>query len=274
MRTALRKNLGLTLVVGLIAVLGTAALVYRGVGAQVVVGAGYDTFTTPADAQTYDSFSSHPIPAGFFGSGSLQYSGTVTLKGGPPVDQSQWGSADTVIHRLQDVSVPGDTALAVQGLSFVSSSPISVQFSDGHSEQWNVTVNQSPTNSGGTMHFNSDGTFTSSLNIYPKYTFSRSGSANRVLDTGSGGGAAPINLSSNNGTWSQSGSVTVINPNSEESLLAKHKVVPPCPTATVQPIQPIGPSSAERSAATTEPVTAINKCIATADTVQSVQPAP
>lgn len=267
MRTALRKNLGLTLVVGLIMVLGTAALVYRGAGAQVVVGAGYDTFTTPADAQTYDSFSSHPIPAGFFGSGSLQYTGSVTLKGGPPVDSSQWGSADTVIHRLQDVSVPGDTALAVQGLSFVSSSPITVQYQDGHSEQWNVTVNQSPTNSGGSMHFNSDGTFTSSLNIYPKYTFSRAGSANRVLDTGSGGGAAPINLSSNNGTWSQSGSVTVINPNSEQSLLASHHVVPPCPTATAQPI---GPSSSVRSAATTQQAAAINKCIATADTVQPV----
>jgi hypothetical protein len=155
----------------------------------------------------------------------------------------------------------------VQGLSFVSASPITVQFSDGHGEQWNVTVNQSPTNSGGTMHFNSDGTFNSSLSIYPKYTFTRTGSATRVLDTGSGGGAAPINLSSSNGTWSQSGSVTVINPGSEESLLAKHKVVPPCPTATV--ISPTA-SSAERSAATTQQAAAINKCIATADTVQPV----
>ena len=274
MRTALRKNLGLTLVVGLIVVLGTAALVWRGAGASVVVGAGYDTFTTPADAQTHDSFSSHPIDAGFFGSGSLQYTGTVTLKGGPPVDQAQFGSADTVIHRLQDVTVPGDTALAVQGLSFVSASPITVQFSDGHSEQWNVTVNQSPTNSGGTMHFNSDGTFNSSLSIYPKYTFTRTGSTTRVLDTGSGGGAAPINLSSSNGTWSQSGSVTVINPGSEQSLLASHNIQPaptPCPTA-----MPIGgvssDSSSLRSNAAGQQAVAINKCIATTD--QAVQPAP
>jgi hypothetical protein len=268
MRTALRKNLGLTLVVGLIFVLGATALALRGVGAQVVVGAGYDTFTTPADAKTFDSFSSHPIPDDFFGAGSLKYTGTATLKGGPPVDQSQWGSADTVIHRLQDVTVPGDTALAVQGLSFVSSSPITVEYKDGHSEQWNVTVNQSPTNSGGKMHFNSDGTFTSSLAIYPKYTFSRAGSEPRVLDTGSGGGAAPINLSSSNGRWSQSGSVTVINPGSEQSLLASHNIQPPCPTATV--ISPTD-SSAVRSAAATQQATAINKCVATADTVQ---PAP
>jgi len=258
MRTALRKNLGLMLVVGLIVVMGTTAFVLRGVGASVVVPSGYDTFTTPADAQTYDNFSSHPIPAGFFGTGSLQYTGSLALKGGPPVDQTRFGSADTVIHRLSDVTVPNDTSLAVEGLSFVSSSPITVQFSDGHSEQWNVTVNQSPTGSGGTMHFNSDGTFNSTLNIYPKYTFTRTGSTTRVLDTGQSGGAAPINLSSSNGTWSQSGSVTVINPGSEQSQLAKHNIQPaptPCPTA-----MPIGGATTTRSATTQQ--AAINKCIA------------
>ena len=270
MRTALRKNLGLTLVVGLIAVMGVTAFVLRGAGASVVVPSGYDTFTTPSDAQTYDSFSSHPIPAGFFGTGSLQYTGTVSLKGGSPVDTTRFGSADTVIHRLSDVTVPDspDTSLAVEGLSFASSSPITVQFSDGHTEQWDVTVNQSPTGSGGTMHFNSDGTFSSSLNIYPKYTFTRMGSTARVLDTGASGGAAPINLSSSNGTWSQSGSVTVINPGSEQSLLASHHVQPtptPCPTATVSPLSPTAPSSV-KSASTTQQA-AISRC-ATVDAAQ------
>lgn len=269
MRTALRKNLGLTLVVGLIVVLGGTALVMRGAGASVVVPAGYDAFTTPADAQTFDNFSSHPIDAGFFGAGSLQYTGTVTLTGGSPVDQTRWGTADTVIRRVSDVSVPGDTSLAVQGLSFVSAAPITVQFSDGHSEQWDVTVNQSTaTGSVGTMHFNSDGTFNSSLSIYPKYTFTRTGSTTRVLDTGSGGGSAPISLSSSNGTWSQSGSVTVINPGSEDSLLAKHHVSPtptPCPSPVPASspvsggISPSGATST-RSAATTQQ-TAIARCV-------------
>jgi hypothetical protein len=262
---ALRKNLGLTLVVGLIVVMGATAFILRGAGASVVVPSGYDTFTTPADAQTYDSFASHPIPAGFFGTGSLQYTGTATLKGGPPVDSTRFGSADTVIHRVSDVTVPDqpDTSLVVEGLSFVSSSPITVQFSDGHSEQWNVTVNQSPTGSGGSMHFNSDGTFNSSLAIYPKYTFTRTGSTTRVLDTGAGGGAAPINLSSSNGTWSQSGSVTVIDPGSEQSQLAQHHVLPtptPCPTATVAPMS--GTTSTQSD--TTQ---AISRCVAT-DTAQ------
>ncbi|HST54102.1 MAG TPA: hypothetical protein VLJ61_18995 [Pyrinomonadaceae bacterium] len=264
MRTALRKNLGLTLVVGLIVVLGGTALVMKGVGASVVVPAGYDTFTTPADAQTYDNFSSHPIDAGFFGPGSLQYTGGLTLKGGPPVDQTRWGSADTVIRRVGDVTVPGDTSLTVQGLSFVSASPITVQFSDGHNEQWDVTVNQSTaTSSAGNMHFNSDGTFNSSLSIYPKYTFTRAGSTTRTLDTGSGGGGAPINLSSSNGTWSQSGSVTVINPGSEQSLLASHHVQP-TPTPCPSPMQgAVSPSPSQKSATTTQQAVAINRCIAT-----------
>ena len=254
MRTALRKNLGLTLVVGLIVFLGGAALVMRGVGASVVVPAGYDAFTTPSDAQTYDNFSSHPVPADFFGPGSLQYTGTATYKGGPPVDSTRWGSADTVIHRTNDVVVPGDTGLSVQGISFVSSSPITVQYQDGHTEQWDVTVNQSTaTGSVGTMHFNSDGTFNSSLSVYPKYTFTMTGRSALTLDTGSSGGSAPINLSSSNGTWSQSGSVTVVNPGSEQSLLASHHVTPtptPCPSPVPISSSPAAMSSTKPRAST------------------------
>ena len=251
MRTAMRKNLGLTLVVGLIVVAGGLALALRGAGAAVVVPAGYDTFVTPDDARSFDDFSSHPVPADFFGPGSLAFTGRVTLKGGPPVDSNQFGSADTVIKRINSVTVPGDTPLTVTGLSFVSAAPITVTYRDGRTESWNVTVNASSvTASAGRMRFNSDGTFTSSLSIYPKYTFTRFGAAARTLDTGSGGGAAPINLSSTNGTWSQSGSVTVINPGSEDSLLASHNVKPaptPCPTATAQPAD--GTASASRQTA-------------------------
>lgn len=254
MRTALKKNLGLALVVGLIVLAGGTGLVLRGVGAAVVVPAGNDTFVTPDDARTFDDFSAHPIPADFFGAGSLEYKGRATLKGGPPVNSSLYGSADTVIKRVNSVTVPGDTALTVTGLSFVSASPITVTYKDGHTENWDITVNASTaTGSAGSMHFNADGTFSSRLSIYPKYTFSRLGASARVLDTGSSGGAAPISLSSTNGSWSQSGSVTVINPRSEDSILASHGVKPaptPCPTATIQPVgaassaRPISPSAA------------------------------
>jgi hypothetical protein len=273
MRTALRKNLGLTLVVGLIVMAGGLGLALRGAGAAVVVPAGYDTFVTPDDARTFDDFSSHPIPAGFFGSGSLAYTGKATLKGGPPVDSAQFGSADTVIKRLNSVTVPGDTALTVTGLSFVSASPITVAYQDGHTENWDIAVGASTaTGSAGSMHFNADGTFTSKLSIYPRYTFTRFGAQARVFDTGSGGGAAPINLSSTNGTWSQSGSVTVINPRSEDSLLASHGVTPaptPCPTATVQPVD--GGVAGTASRQTISPQRAI--CAQT-DTTTAAEPQP
>lgn len=237
MRKVLKKNLGLTLVVALITAMGGVALIVRSAGASpVTVNAGYDTFTTPDNAQTYDDFSSHPIPAGFFGEGSEEFTGRVTFKGGAPIDQSRFGTADTVIERKQSVQVPGDTNLDVVGISFVSVSPITVKYAKG-STTCNVSVGKSTVKaSDGAMHFNADGTFTSKLTIYPKYTFN-CGNGSYSLDTGSAGGRS-INLSSSNGTWSQSGRVTVINPGSEQDLLASHNVRPaptPCPSPVPQP---------------------------------------
>lgn len=287
MRKVLKKNLGLTLVVALITALGGAALVVRSVGATpITVNSGYDTFTTPNNAQTYDDFSSHVIPAGtLFGPGSQEFNGKVVFKGGPPINQAQFGTADTVIKRLQSVQVPGDTDLEVIGISFVSASPITINYASG-STTCNVAVGKSTVKtSGGSMHFNADGTFTSSLIIYPKYTFT-CGNGTYNLDTGSTGSFS-INLSSSNGTWSQSGRVTVINPGSEQALLASHNVVPaptPCPqpqpqpTATVVPGGPIqketgSTSLSTRSAATTSAV-AVTPCLAEASADQAVQAEP
>lgn len=284
MRKVLKKNLGLTLVVALITIMGGAALLVRSAGAAVVVDKGYDTFTTPDNAQTYDDFSSHPIPAGFFGAGSEEFKGRVTFKGGAPIDPARFGSADTVIERKDAVQVPGDTALDVIGISFVSVSPITIKYANGSSTTCNVSVGKSAvTPSNGTMHFNPEGTFTSSLKIYARYGFNCSnGSYN--LDAGAAGRA--INLSSTNGTWSQSGRVTVINPGSEQDLLASHNVTPaptPCrtpvpqPTATVVPggTQTIDKSAdnvATRSATSTN--LAVTPCLAEATADQAVESQP
>ena len=284
MRKVLKKNLGLTLVVALITLLGGTALVVRSAGAAVTVNSGYDTFTTPNNAQTFDDFASHPIKAGFFGDGSEEFTGRVVFKGGAPIDPAKFGTADTVIERKQSVQVPGDTALEVTGISFVSAAPITIKYANG-STTCNVAVSKSTVKtSGGSMHFNADGTFTSSLTIYPKYHFN-CGNGNYTLDTGSTGGTA-INLSSTNGTWSQSGRVTVVNPGTEQDLLASHNVVPaptPCPpnpqpTATVVPGGTIGvdkvsssDSLSARSASSANAV-AIAPCLATADTAVQSQP--
>lgn len=254
MRKVLKKNLGLTLVVTLITVLCGAALVVRSVGANpVVVEKGYDTFTTPDNAQTFDDFSSHPTEAGFFGPGSQPFTGRVTFKGGAPINPSLYGSADTVIERRQAVEVPGDTTLEVVGISFVSASPITVNYYPRGSTTCNVTVGKSTVRtSGGSMHFNADGTFTSSLTIYPKYTFNCA-NGTYTLDTGATLSHS-INLSSTNGTWGQSGRVTVVNPRTEQDILASHNVVPaptPCPSPKPQPtatVVPGGPIPVDKTA--------------------------
>lgn len=287
MRKVLKKNLGLTVVVALITLLGGTALVVRSAGAAVTVNSGYDTFTTPNNAQTFDDFASHPIPAGtLFGPGSLKFDGKVVFKGGPAIDPAQFGTADTVIKRLQSVQVPGDTALEVIGISFVSAAPVTINYTSG-STTCNVAVSKSTVKtSGGSMHFNADGTFTSSLTIYPKYHFN-CGNGNYTLDTGSTGSFS-INLSSTNGTWSQSGRVTVVNPGTEQDLLASHNVVPaptpcpptPVPTATVVPggtidvdkADSIGTASAQSASGATATNTLVaTPCLATADTAVEAQ---
>ena len=285
MRKVLKKNPGLTLVVALITLLGGTALIVRSAGAAVTVNSGYDTFTTPNNAQTFDDFASHPIPAGtLFGPGSQTFDDRITFKGGPAIDPAQFGTADTVIKRLQSVQVPGDTDLEVIGISFLSAAPITVNYTNG-STTCNVAVGKSTVRtSGGSMHFNADGTFTSSLTIYPKYTFN-CGNGNYTLDTGSTGSFS-INLSSTNGTWSQTGRVTVVNPGTEQDLLASHNVVPaptpcppgPVPTATVVPgpgvsvgDETIGTLPAKSASAVTATKAVATPCLATADTAVESQ---
>jgi len=163
--------------------------------AGVFVARGFDHFTTPSDGNTYHNFTDGPVPAGLFntdgsGGSSNAYSGAVPLKGVPIPNQ---GGADTIISRNEDVTTPGTTTLTVVGLSLASISPLTITFSDGHTEQWNMAVGLSQIQaSTGTMTISdtgpSSGTFNSSLTIIPRFTFTRvSDGTVRVWDTGSGG---------------------------------------------------------------------------------------
>ena len=151
------------------------------------VAAGNDEFETAADGQTFHDFGGSPIPADFFGTGSLAYSGIVTLQGVPLAPGS---NVDTVIQRTQAVSGPGgSTPIQMTGLSLVSSGPITVTYNNNTTEQWNVQVNLSDYQaSTGTMTINSS-TFDSTLKVWPKFTFTRVGGGvpPKVLDTGAGG---------------------------------------------------------------------------------------
>jgi len=163
---------------------------------SIFIQAGNDEFETTGNGETYHNFQASPVPAGFFGTGSLQYSGLVPLVG-VPVNPAV-SDTDTIIHRNQDVFTPGSTTITMTALNLASINPITVTYTDNHTETWNVKVNLSDfKSSGGSMSFNSDGSgFDSSLSVYPKFTFTRvSDGAVRVLDTGGSGGLAPTTQS-------------------------------------------------------------------------------
>ena len=180
---------------------------------SVFIQAGNDEFETTGNGETYHNFQASPVPAGFFGTGSLQYAGLVPLVG-VPVNPAV-SDTDTVIHRNQDVLTPGSTTITMTALNLASINPITVTYSDNHTETWNVKVNLSAVKaSGGSMSFNSDGSaFDSSLSVFPKFTFTRvSDGTVKVLDTGGSGTLAPTTQSAMTigGGGSDGGSTTAI----------------------------------------------------------------
>lgn len=260
----MKRNTILTFVTCM--VIGLVALSLWRAGATTTIGAGYDQFATPANAVTHEDIS---LAAGFFtnasGSSSNAFNGTITFKGGDPV---QGFTGDTVIERMQDVTVPGDTSLVLYGLRLVSVGTIHVTFADGSAADYAVSVKESPSQvSSGTMHFDSNGTFSNSLQINRQYTFTSTGQPTKVLDSAAAGWSA-ISLTST-GTWqmsngpvaesNQPGTMAavapssggvIIRPNTHQAIIAQHATTlpspTPSPTRTIQPIQ-IAPVDQQQS---------------------------
>jgi hypothetical protein len=174
----------------------------RAAVAFTVIEAGDDKFETTGNGETYHDFGGAPIPAGFFtsngGSPSLAYNQPVPLVGKP---LSTGSDIDTIIHRNDNVTVPGTTSLTMTGLSLESISPITITYADGTTEKWRVNVGLSAFRSStGSMTINSGGTFDSSLKVWPKFTFtSELDSDVEELDTGSGSSLMASSLSSDTG---------------------------------------------------------------------------
>ena len=171
---------GLALVVGLFVTTNSTAMQS---GFPVV--AGNDEFETTANGESQHDFAGSPIPANFFGSGSLAYAGTVTLEGVPL--NPAVSDTDTIIQRHNTVSGPGgSTPLTMTALNLKGTGPIIVSFSNGSTQSWNVTVGLSQFKaSTGTMTINSS-SFDSNLKVWPRFTFTRNG-VTKVLDTGGSG---------------------------------------------------------------------------------------
>lgn len=234
----MKRNTILTLVIGL--VISISAISLWRAGAAVTIDKGYDLFTTPDNAVTNESLN---LDQGFFvnaaGNASKAFSGKLTLKGGAAVPGF---NADTVIERTQAVTVPGGTPLSLFGLRLVGAAPLHIDFVDGTSADYSVSVKESSlTASTGSLYFNADNTFSSSLQINREYTFASSGQPTKVVDSAAAGWAA-IGLSAT-GTWQASSAPTsnaaivaggvIIRPNTEQALLAAHGIIPaPKPTRT------------------------------------------
>ena len=210
--------LGLALTLTVILVTGIGGSTSGASG--VFIKHGFDQFTTPSDGNTYHNFTDDPIPAGFFNNpgsngSSNKYTGAVPLKGVPLPNQ---GGADTVVSRNQDVTTPGTTTLTVAGLSLASISPLTITFSDGHTEQWNMAVDLSQIQSStGSMTItdtgSGSGTFDSMLTIIPRFTFTRVGDdLVKIWDTGNGGRVSEALEASKQELLSQSAATVIACP--------------------------------------------------------------
>ncbi|MCP4246846.1 MAG: hypothetical protein GY778_07335, partial [bacterium] len=152
----------------------------------------------------------HAIPADFFASGSDPFTGLACLRG-VPLGLTQWGEfgeADTLIARTQDpfdrCDLPSATqvivAINVAALSLEGVDPITV-IVNGQPEDWDVTlvdlsgVTPNPGTLTAVKSHCSGGTYTSVLNVQPRFTFTKVNDPGqvRVLDTGLEG-IAPITL--------------------------------------------------------------------------------
>jgi hypothetical protein len=179
--------MGVALLVGLFVATGNSSAAPPG----FPILAGNDEFETPANGETFHDFGGSPIPANFFGSGSLAFSQLVALEGLP---LSGGSDVDTIIQRHQTISAPGgSTQLTMTGLSLKSINPITVTYSGGGTEAWTAQVSLSQFKaSTGTMKVNSS-TMDSTLKVWPRFTFTRvSDGLTKVFDTGSGAGLAAV----------------------------------------------------------------------------------
>jgi len=165
----------------------TGGCTYTPISGCYVFNPGDDLWMTPPGAGADYGFDTTPIPQGFFDPGSEPFDGTIQL--GPLPLGGVFGATDTVIQRLGTISLPtpGSSAtvpIEIVGLSLQSVSPITVNYTNGPPpEQWNVRVclSDAVPQPQGSMTIESSlcpgegGTFSSTLPVLPKFTFTRVG---------------------------------------------------------------------------------------------------
>lgn len=159
--------------------LGIVLCVAAPAGAQEVI-AGFDLYETQGGSHTFGG--PYTIPLDFFAPGSEPFTGTVVFQGEPlgtyfacpgPIDPT-----DTIVRRLNNAVFPGGETIPIElvQLSLVSVNPITVTYSGGPSELWDVQVTL-PVPQPGSMviqktHPNG-GVFNAQFQVRPQFTFTR-----------------------------------------------------------------------------------------------------
>ncbi len=163
-------------------------------GSAVTIPAGSDLWSTPGGGQSFQDFSETPIPADFFGTGSEAFSGNIEFKGVPMGETALGDAVDTIVERLDDVTLNGPRSEAtveiqIVALNLQSVDPITVMI-DGQATQWDVNVQLSgaPQPKGSMTIRQTDesgGTFDSTLPVLPWFFFFEvDGEGQAQLDTG------------------------------------------------------------------------------------------
>ena len=159
-----------------------------------------------------------PIPADFFGPGSDPFTEVICLES-LPLGIPEFGDADTLIERLEDpfnrcemaLDTPRTIDVTVFALSLQNADPVTVTYNGGQDpETWDVVVDLSPegqpvapqsTLTATKKHCNG-GTYTSTLFVQPRFTFTKIGEPETVavLDTFDTG-TDPITLDQPDPLW-------------------------------------------------------------------------
>jgi len=146
-----------------------------------VVFAGDDCWATPAGGATYD-FSVDPIPADFFGPGSLPFGATIYFHGLPIATEPPGvlGMCDTIVRRLNDtipLEVGDSDTITLEIVALSLAGTITVDFAGGATQDWDVRVCLSPTalQPTGEMTITRDqedgGYFYASFGVIPRFYF-------------------------------------------------------------------------------------------------------
>jgi hypothetical protein len=159
-----------------ILVLAALACCAAGAAFADTINPGNDFFET-LPGTSWD-FSSQPIPADFFGPGSLPFDGVVRLVG----DKHVYGEctadppADFVLLRPSASNPPDQIPVFVAQLSLASAEPLVIHFAGGAVQAWNAHLELAPVPVPfGTMTIRHEvadgGTFDLSIPVFPQFVF-------------------------------------------------------------------------------------------------------